>query len=414
MIKENKEHNSNIFKIVLIFFIAFIIVPVGIVTLIYFNNDTFRNNANDVLKNLPGSLGTRFNNSLIIDEDKELDNKKEFLANYYLQLDSRTASDKLYIIKEKDRKLYDDILKRMSAISINKTKEIVKLISDLELKGDLLINLYDEIITEEENELLNEVKRFEKLDTVVAIKEINNEISNNPKYIDELSKIIAEMDDNKVADILYYLDEDIKNEILNNLNKDKKYSISRILNEMKVENENLKNIANIYRYKDPVKSVEEIGNTEKYNIDQLSKIYRNLDVATASKILVNVENDEFKEELFATMKKYEILNNEEESKTEKINETINYIQNYNDKIEELVALYEKMNSEDAANIVEKMMYNYNQVSSLEIDSIPIYKISDAIIIEDVLKKMNKTKLSDIISNMDSRKAADLTRRLATP
>lgn len=409
-----KESKSSIFKIILIFFIVFVIVPIGIMILVYFNNDTFNNKANNILKKLPGAIGTRFNNSLIIDEEKEIDNKKEYLAKHYLSLDSKIASDKLYIVKEKDRRLYDDIIKKMTSNSVNKTKEIVKLIRDIELREDLLINLYDEIKTGEENDLINKAKRLEKLDIIIALEEIKQNIYNNPKYIDELSKTMTQLREEKTAEILYYLDEEIKNVLLKKFNDDKKQSILIILNEKKFENEKLKDVANLYEYKDPIKSVEEIGNTNKYNIQELSKIYKNLSIETASNILVNVQDDEFKDELFNAMKKEEILNNEEESITEKINEAINYMKNYNNKIGELVGLYEKMEPEEAAKIVEKMMYNYTQVSSLEIDSIPFHKISDAIIIEDVLKKMNKTKLSKILSQMDSRKAADLTRRLAIP
>ena len=171
-----KESKSSIFKIILIFFIVFVIVPIGIMALIYFNNDAFKNNANNILKKLPGEIGARFNNSLIIDEEKEMDNKKEYLAKHYLLLDSKIASDKLYIVKEKDRRLYDDIIKKMTSNSVNKTKEIVKLIRDIELKEDLLVNLYDEIKTEEENDLINKAKRLEKLDIIIALEETKQNI----------------------------------------------------------------------------------------------------------------------------------------------------------------------------------------------------------------------------------------------
>ena len=104
----------------------------------------------------------------------------------------------------------------------------------------------------------------------------------------------------------------------------------------------------------------------------------------------------------------------ENSKTIDISEAIQFVSEYNRKIDELVIVYEKMSPDAIAKIVENMMDNTKTVTSLEIDSTSIYEISDSTIILDVLSRMKKPTVSKIINNMSTKKATQLTQLLAKP
>ncbi len=94
-IEDTKRGKSKRLKIILV--LIFIIVPILIITIVYFNNKTFKDKVNSMLGGLPGTMGEYFRASPV---EADNDYKKMHLANYYISLDSGIAADKLYIIKK--------------------------------------------------------------------------------------------------------------------------------------------------------------------------------------------------------------------------------------------------------------------------------------------------------------------------
>src|SRR5690606_206212 len=91
-------------KILSIILIAFISLPLMTMTLMYFSNDGFRDNANKVLSGLPGRLGNYFGSAPTKEEREEI---KKNIARYYIDLDQNRIVDKLLIIKGEDQQLYN-------------------------------------------------------------------------------------------------------------------------------------------------------------------------------------------------------------------------------------------------------------------------------------------------------------------
>lgn len=193
--------------------------------------------------------------------------------------------------------------------------------------------------------------------------------------------------------------------------KQKRKELDTLLLQKQNKDDELRRNSLVYEVMDIEKAFTEIGDSKKYKVDELSKIYMGLSIQKASEILINSE-EEFINSLISKIEELEELTGEEESRAVKIMETMNFHKQYSNKISELVALYEKMDAEDIVKIVEEMMKNNNSVTVFEIDENPIYDISDSSIILDVMKKMKKQKMSQILSIMDSKKAAEITRRLA--
>ncbi len=61
-----------------------------------------------------------------------------------------------------------------------------------------------------------------------------------------------------------------------------------------------------------------------------------------------------------------------------------------------------------------MLNNDSTVTILEIQAEPVFKISDASIMVDVLSRMNNKTLARIMDNMNDRRASLLTQELAKP
>lgn len=403
-----KKHGRNKFKKVII---IIILILLGVAISAYFLNKSFQMKVNEHLSNIPGNIGKHFENQF---DQSGGEDKKSYLANYYLSLENDIAADKMYIIKGKDEKLFNDIVKIMNSISPNKTSDILKIVRNIELKKDLLSSLYNEAAREQKNEIQDEINKLEKSDTLYAIREIENRSSRDKKYFEKLPYILSHMKEEKAGNILYYLDSDLRNSILMNMDNNERNKIELIISKKEMEDKKFKDLSNIYETKTISESFEEIGNDETYSIDQLAKIYKNLNVKKSAEILLNVDNDDFIEQLFTAIRKEEQLDGIDDSITIDISEAMRFISDYNRKVRDLVTVYEKMSPASVAKIVEQMMDNNTTVTSLTVDSTPIYDISDEVIIMDVLSSMKKPTLSKIIGNMSTKKASQLTEKLANP
>lgn len=404
-----KRSDTSIFKIILIFAVVFVIIPFAILVLVYFTNSSFKEWTNNNLRNSPGFIGEHFKK---YPTQEERNDKEKYLADYYINLDKERAADKLYIIMKSDEELYNNIVRRMNSISSSRTHEIIRLIRNIDVRKDLLFSIYDEILDEKSTNLQNEVKRIEALDTYIAIKEFEESINGSSDSLREIVDVVALMNETKIAEILHYLEKDSRDKVLTRLAKDKRRTIDRILLEKQLNNEKLMDLAKVYEVKDIQKSFEEIGNTDTYNINDLSKIYLNLSVKKAAEILSLSQNEEFVKDLYDSIRREERLLGLTDSVVVNISRTVNYFNEYNDKINNLVSLYERMNPAEVAKIVESMLNNQKTVSAFEIEYNAYHNLSDSDIIMDVIRKMRKNKLSDILRYLDTTKSAEITRKLA--
>lgn len=405
MTKEKKS--KEVLKIILIFALVFILIPSVVFAVVYFTNSNFKKEVNEYLRNTPGVVGEHFSKYPTESEKAE---KELYLADYYLSIEEESSADKLYIIKKSDEELYNNIIKNMNRKSATKAKNIIILVRNIELRKDLLHTLYDEIKDEQEAALSEEIKKLENLELSLAIKDIEM-LAEKANSKDELKKIFSNINVNTAANILYYIQPDIYDRIITNIDTNKRNEINSLLFQKEKKEGELIRKASVYEVMDTERAFSEIGNNDMYKIDDLSMIYMNLSIIKAADILIGANND-FVNEVISRIETIEELMGENDSRTVKIMQTINFRKQYDKKIDELVVLYEKMEPVDVVKIVEKMIKNKNSVTIFEIDEDPVYTISDSSIIMDVLKNMKKQKVSQILSTMDPNDAANITRELA--
>ncbi|KNF08815.1 hypothetical protein CLPU_5c01220 [Gottschalkia purinilytica] len=413
MPSENERITKRPFKIKSILLTVFILIPLAIMTLLYFASDTFRDKANGVLKNAPiiGGIISKYPTKTEVN-DKELS-----IARYYIEeLDKESAADKLYIIKKDDAKVYDTIIKKMNTVSSKKTQDIVKEIRNLELRKDLVSTLYEEIQTEKDKKVKAKASNLESMGTRAAIHEIMDRTSIEEG---ELEKIFTYLSNNAAVEILHYIDGGTRSEImykLSNIDMKRKNELQGLLNEKRRKEEELEisaqNLAKVYGVKDPIKASEEIANTEKLSMDVLTRLYMNLDPKKSAEILVHSKDEKFNNELFESIISLEELRGVDQSVTVDITNVMNFLQDYNKKIDDLVVLYEKMTPDNAAKAIEKLLENKQEVTVFSIKEESGYKLSDHKIAMEILKKMKKPKVSKILGNLEPAKVAQITRVLA--
>lgn len=403
-VQNNKKRKTS--KILMILFVSLIIIPIAIISLIYNSNKNFKNSVNKLLWNMPGSIGEHFRNYPTEIEKSE---KINYLSNYYISLDSNIAADKMYIIKKDDEKLYTEIVRGMNSISVPKTEEIVIKVRNMELRKDLLFSIYDDAQKEEKERFLSEVTRFEKQDILTSLLEIEKRFSDR-----EFLKIIDEVKVDKLGQVLYYVDVDIRNYILDTFKSDKKIVLESIIYEKTKDVKTLIDIAKVYETKPIDASVSAIGNTNNYSLDKLGIIYKNLSVLKSAELLSNIKDEKFIEELFAAIMREEELTKSDTSVTGDISKAMEFLNEYGSKVKDLVAIYEKMSPDKVAKIVEQMIKNTSTITSIELNSEEIYELSDNIIIIDVLLKMKNQTLSKVLDFMEPDKASQVTRLLAKP
>ena len=406
MAEKEKKQDKKYFKVVLIIIISFIVLPLIIISIIYNSNIAFKQSINNKLSKMPGAVGEHFSNYPTEEEKIE---KINYLARHFLNLESDVAADKIYIIKREDEGLYFNLIKDMNSLSAKKTEDIVLKIRNMELRKDLLVSTYEEAKDEEAQEILSEISRIENQDILLSIMEIENKFSDK-----EFIKILNKVNLNKLSEIVYYVEEDIKKYILNALNIDKKNEIERLVYVMEREENNLKGIAKIYETKSIDSGINEIGTLEDYSIDELAIIYMNLSNIKAAKILYNIENEKFIEDLFVEIENQKEMKRLTINITEDISRAMEFISDYNVKINNLVQTYEKMNPAKVSKIVEEMIDKKETIASLELESEELYEISESTIIIDVLLKMKNQTLSKVLDFMEANKASKVTEELARP
>ena len=405
--QQNKKRGKRKWVIIL----TAIVLPILILSLLYFNNMSFKLRVNNLLSRVPGGIGDRFK-TLPTDFDSQ--EKKAFLADYYLSLEPADAADKLYIIKKDDEQLYSEIIRLMNSNSSSKTGEIITLVRSLESRKDLLSSIYDEVQAEKEKQFQGEVSRLESQDLTLTIHEIENRYEKEADFKERLPQILSQMNENRVVNILFYIEDGLRGEILNKLDRDLKARLDNKLVSKNMERNNLISLASFYEAKPSDELLDEIGNSEKFSFEELGIIYKNLSILKSAEVLSQIEDDGFKEQLFTAIRREEELTGEESSVINDISRAVQFMTEYNSKIDDLVSTYNRMSPDRVARIVEKMMENEDTVTSLEINSEPLYEISDATIIVDVLSRMNNKTLSNIMDNMKTDNASKLTQMLARP
>jgi len=406
------ERELGIGKILFIIFSVFVITPLIILSIIYYTNDDFKMSANKYLADLPGPAGDYFK---AYPTKKEIDSQKIDIAKYLVEIDNNRATDKLILIKNEDEVLYNEIIKIMLKLKPNKTKSIVEDIRKNLIKKDILARTVEQIDEEKKKETLDKAKYYESLSMITAINEIESLLNQEEITYSKLASYFENMQNERSAYLLKYLDDGIREKIIDNFDYDeKKREMKVLLNTINDNELKLKNLAEIYSTENPEKLVNIIGNTETYNIDDLALIYRSLGVTEAARILSKLDDESFVHDLVNAIKEKEILINDNDLITEDILKAYKIYRDFDNNVTELTSTYEKLGDEQIAELIKGMIGNSISSKKYLLDNGEVISISDEDLALSILKKFNKRKLASVLDNFDTNLASEVTKKLSMP
>lgn len=410
--KKKTEKELSVGKILLVVFLVFIVTPILITGIIYYTNDSFKMEANEVLTKFPGPLGDHFKT---YPTKNELNEQKISIAKYLVEIDNNRAIDKLTLIKNEDEVLYNDIIKLMLRLKPDKAKAVINEIRKNLIKKDIILRTVDQIETEKEKEITDKAKYYESLTAITAVKEIESAINNNQITYFKLASIFQNMKNENAAYLLKYIDENMRKNIIDNYNLDeKKSSIDTLLSTMHDKEVKLMHTADIYATENPEKLVNTIGNTETYKVNELAVIYKSIGVKKGAKVLSQTNDEAFVHELVNEIKEREILINGEDLLTDDMLKAYKIYRDFDKNVAELTSIYDKMSDAQIANLIKRMIRNSTTSKKYTLNNGETITITDEDLALTILKNFNERKLAAILTNLDNNLAADITKKLSMP
>ncbi|MCT4606721.1 MAG: hypothetical protein N4A64_11575 [Marinisporobacter sp.] len=409
---EREKKGLGIGKMISIIIAVFITIPLAIMSIVYFTNDNFKFVANKYLSQVAGPVGKYFE-SFPTKEEKEA--KKRTVAKYLIGLDIESASDKLTIIKNEDEKLYSELIKICTQLNPNQTKKILEYRREGAIQKDVLTSIIDQIKEDQIKELQGKAKYYEDMSLVNGVKEINTSLMNETVLYSTMGLTIEQMKETNAANILKYLDIEETNKLLANYQSDeKRKKVTKLLSQMNEREVELINIANIYNGEKAEKLLEDIGNDQKYKMDELSTIYRNMNMLKVAKVLAKTEDKNFIYNLLEQIKNDEILAKNQDLLTEDLMNAMKIYREYDQEIDELVKVYTKMDSKQIGDMITKLFKSRKEPERYTFNNGDQITITDGDIAIDVLRKLKEKTVAEVLASLDNDTAADISKKLTLP
>lgn len=409
MTVSNEQLNKNsIFKTILIIVISFISLPLIILTIMYFSNEDFKDNANKVLSVLPGKAGVYFQS---VPTKMEREDIKKDIAKHYITLDENRILDKLLIVKGENEQLYNDLVVLMSKENPNKMKKVKEQLKVLKIKEDPINRILDEIDKESEEKINSLQKYYTSLKLSQAIDEIERTYASNEISIDELVRLFQNLKAEQAAKYAFYLNDDIVKQIEYKLPKDVLRGIEKKKQELKNNQKKLLDLSLEYENKKIEETLMELGNTNQYNMEQLAVIFKGLSINKSARVLSKINDKDFMLTLFDEINHLQYLQKEEPSVSPSIMKGITVYKEYDNKINELSVIYDKTTVEELAKMLEIMLKRNETYQKHDLTEKEQITFTEEELVIDVLKKLKPTKVAEILEMMSENTRITLSKKL---
>lgn len=405
-LQESKK--SGKLKVISIAVIAFFMLPIITTAILYFTNENFKYMANDFLDFLPGGLGTYFESQPTREEREELKNQ---IAEHYITLEEDRIVDKLLLVKSEDIRLYNDLLVQLNRLNAKKMSRVKNEIRNKEIDGDILFQLASDISLENNEKIDSLVRYYSSLNLRAAVVEIESSYERNEIDSEELALVFERLPIDLSARLLTLMDRDISDRIRYSLPIHTRRDIDKKINENIYRENELLRLANIFEEKEVDELFDEIGNEEKFNIEELAVIYSHMSYIKSGKILANINDQEFIFNLYNHIDRYEDLNEIEEGRTVTLAKAVQTIKDYDSKVTELANIYQRMARPELGRIIEQMMRSNEVVITNDLGNSESITFTQEQLIIDVLKQFRPNIITEIMEQLDTRRATELSKKL---
>lgn len=398
-------------KIGLTLFIIFVLVPLLAAVGTYFLYPPFKVTANNILSNLPGPAGAYFSN---MPTPQETADKINSISEYLLKVDESRAVDKLALIKKDDAAMYDNIIKNMLRINPNQTKAIIEALRASSLANDTASNTLTQIQKDQEDAYTKEAKFLEGLSVNTAVEEVNFLVGNSVNGYRDVANAMNFMDPVAAARIMEKLSPDVFKKINLAMNEEKAAVVRTEMTNRKTNIQSLSNTAQILSGKDSSKLVDTLGNTNTYKTDELAIIFINLGPIKTGQVLAGVSDDKFVNDVISAIKTKRIEDTGKDDMTKDILKSLKIYKEFDDNVNELVSVYQKMKVDKVATNIQTLMKNNSNPKTYTLDNGENIVITDEDLALAILSKFDQKRVSDILTAVDDALSSDLTRKLALP
>ncbi|QUH20837.1 hypothetical protein [Alkaliphilus sp. B6464] len=404
--EEFKE--KSFIKTLSIMLISFIALPLIIMGIMYFGNENFKDNANKILSGLPGSIGSYFQSIPTKNEREQL---KKNIAKHYVDLDQSRIVDKLLIVKGEDEELFKDLLILMSKENPNKMKKVKEDLRLLNLKNDPINRILSEIDKDSEEKINSLQKYYTSLTLSKGVQEIERTYASNEISVDELVNLFQNLKPDQASKYLFYLDVELGRQIKYKLPSSSLRNIEKKLQELETKQQKLFALALAYENKSLDEAVAELGNLKIYSIEELAFIFKELTIVKSSRILSEVDDNDFMLTLFDEINQLQELLKETPNISPAIIKGVGIYKDYDKKIVELASVYEKTSIDELAKMLETMLNKNEVYQKYSLNDTEDIVFNEAQLVIDVLSKLKANKVAEVIKRMSEKNRILLSKKL---
>jgi len=408
--KERKKANIA----VAVFLILFIIigVPLSALTITYFTSENFQYLTNEFMSDMPLGIGVHFDNLPTREEKEQI---KLQIATHYILMETDRIVDKLTIIKKEDHQLFNDLLLIMAKKNTHKMHEVNEILRARALDGNILQRTLQEIYNDEIIYIEEMTKHITSMSVRLAVKEIEK-FSNSGKLNDEqLTLLFISLDIEIAGEYLIYLDDNITFKIMRSLPTSIRNDLEKTIAAFDEKHINLQEIADIYAKGSIIEAVNDLSDIEKYNINELAIIFLQMDIVKAAEILASRAESEFVFSIFNAIDEREALNillfYESQNFSINLAQAIEAFRNYQTRLNELSQIYEKMESDEIAALMSQMLRNNIEFKEIVLSNGERISFTEEQLVIDILNNFKHTLVADILGELDTRAAVELSQKL---
>ncbi|KAB3531384.1 hypothetical protein [Alkaliphilus serpentinus] len=401
------EKKGGAFKAIAIILASFLLVPALTLVIVYYSNVNFQYTVNRFLSGAPGVIGNYFER-IPTKEEQEL--LKRQIAENYITLEEDRLIDKLLLIRSEDNKLFNDLIIILNDLNSRKMTKVSEGIRRSDLKGSSLDRVLEEIDLDKEKEIIQLVDYYTAMKVSDTVMEISADLNNGELTLETLPQLFSKFSVDTAAKYIMYSEEELSNKILFNLPAPNKQEIEIEIERIMQSLQQSREMAEIYGIKTTEELLTLIGNTDKHKIQELVNIYGYLPSQKGGQVLSKVSDEELTLTIIEGLVELEKLGQTPKGKSKNLSTAIQVYKNYDLKIQELVEIYQKLPIENLATLVDQMLstnstYQINQL----IDEDDIVFTQEQLII-DVLRQLKPTLIADLIEQLRTQRAIELTQK----
>lgn len=414
VIEENDKKSSILDKIKLALAVILMLLFILAMTagVLYLTNKGAKTKMNEFVTGINTSKAKKTVKNISVDT------RVSELADYFLTMDVETAGERLISIKKDDKKVFAKIQSSMDIIDPVKSSKIANYVKISTEKANVLQTEYEKMKNEKDAESVISSDLYKKLGVRGSIDHIEEQIKDNMDY-DKVAGGLSNIPAADAAKILYYINpayaEGIKtrfpSEYLKSVDKEVK-----LYSEFLREN---KSYAKTYNAMEEKQAAKELENPKKYNMDQLAAIFSNMEYLNAAKILNNFEDPEKVSQVLKAIKSVEDYQVDfEGSLSTVITNSIKVLKKYDEDVDILCEAYKKMNAEDLAEIMDKLINQSPTYKTYIIDSQRQFKITEKDMAIKALKQVKPKLVGDMLAVLKNTdrvdKAAIISKEIGIP